>query len=320
MVDLSGISEFAAVVEAGNFTAAAQRLGLSKSAVSARIIELERRLGARLLHRSTRSITLTEVGHIYHAHCVRLLARANMGEEAVQDFEAGPRGRLRIACTADFAADHIVPMLPEFRGRYADIVPDLVVSDEIADLTPENIDVAIRFGPLVSPNLVVRRLGPLRGFAVAAPAYVERRGMPTNPDDLSRQDCLIFSPYPWGVEWPFLHVRSGERRRVRVKDAAWFDNGSVLRGATLAGLGITLLATPLCAAHLRDGTLVNVLPDWDPDAQEGATVERAICAVYPDNKWIPLKVRVFVDCLAERIGDPPYWDRGVEPSAGQRCS
>jgi len=320
VVDLTGISEFAAVVEAGNFTAAARRLGLSKSAVSARIIALERRLGARLLHRSTRSITLTEAGQVYHAHCVQLLARASLGEEAVQDCGGGPRGRLRIACTADFAADHIVPMLAEFRVRYADIVPDLVVKDEMSDLTSENIDVAVRFGPLVSPNLVVRRLGPLRGFAVASPGYVERHGVPEAPDDLAARDCLIFSPYPWGAAWPFVHSRSGARRRVRVKDSAWFSNGAVLRSATLTGLGITLLATPLCARHLQDGTLVNVLPDWIPDAQEGETIERAICVVYPDNKWIPLKVRAFVDYLAERIGDPPYWDRALDHQAGVAAS
>lgn len=307
-VDLTGIPEFVAVADAGSLTEAAERLQLSKSTISARLIALERRLGARLLVRSTRNVALTEVGRVYHEHCARLLASARLGEEAVQEFGSGPRGRLRIGCTVDFAVDHILPALDDFHGRFPAIVPELVVRDEIIDLVSERIDVAIRFGPLVSPNLVVRRLGRLHGFAVAAPGYLEQRGMPRGPEDLAEQDCLIFSPYPWGTEWRFVHVRSGERRRVRVKDAAWFNNGLVLRAATLAGAGITLLATPLCAASLSDGRLVNPLPDWLPDTQEGATVDRAICAVYPDNKWIPLKVRAFVDYLAERIGDPPYWD------------
>lgn len=311
MVALDGIQEFVAVVEGGSFTGAATRLGLAKSVVSERITGLENRLGIRLLHRSTRSLTVTEAGRVYFESCVRLLATAVQGEEAVQELGRGPRGRLRITCTADFAADHIVPILGDFCARYPGVVPELILKDEFSDLLVEKIDLAVRFGPLTSPNMIVRRLGRLRGFVVAAPAYVERRGPLSGPDDLTAHDCLMFTPYPWGGEWRLINRHTGERRRVKVRERAWIGTGLVLRDSTLAGAGISLLATPLCGAFLRDGRLVDMLPGWEADVHEGATVERVVCVVYPDNKWIPPKVRAFVDFLVAHVGDPPYWDRGL---------
>ncbi len=314
MSDLEGIREFVAVVDTGSFTGAARALGLSKSVLSARVKELEKRLGVRLLHRTTRTLTLTEAGVSYHGRCKRLLSEAAAAAEALQDITGRPRGRLKISCTADFAVDHLVPLLREFTARHPDVVTDLAVSDEFVDLLKEKIDVAIRYTPLDNPSMVIRRLGKLHGFACASPDYVERHGFVRHPDELAERDCLIFTPYPWGLEWRFVDP-SGTRRRVTVRDRAWISNGHVLREATLAGAGISLLATTLCGEAIRCGRLVNVMPGWAPDVDE--TTERVICAVYPDNKWIPAKVKAFVDFLTERVGNPPYWDIGLPDDFGR---
>lgn len=308
-LDLLGIPEFVAAADAGNLTTAAAKLRLAKSTVSARILSLERRLGARLLARSTRQVALTEVGRVYHDHCVRLLARAKMGEEAVQEFGSEPRGRLRVACTAGFAANHIVPGLGAFRDAFPEIVPELIIDDRPADLVAENIDVAIRFGPMVNANMVVRRLSRLRALVVAAPAYIDKHGALSDPRELESRDCVVVTPYGWADRWPLVSRSTGERCEIRVRALAWVDSGLVALGATLAGLGISMLVTPLCGPSLRDGQLVDALPGWVPDLRDGESSEREVCIVYPDNRMIPLKVRSFVDFLTDRIGDPPSWDR-----------
>ena len=307
-LDLTGIPEFVAVADAGSLTEAASRLRLAKSTVSARIVSLERRLGARLLIRSTRQVALTEVGRVYHDHCVRLLARARLGEEAVQEFGSEPRGRLRVTCTAGFAANHIVPCLGAFRDTYPEIVPELIIDDRPTDLVAENIDVAIRFGPMVNANMVVRRLSRLRALVVAAPAYIEKHGALSDPRELESRDCLVLTPYGWADRWPLVNRTTGERREIPVRALSWLDSGLVALSATLAGVGISMLVTPLCGPYLRDGALVNILPDWVPDLRDGETSDREVCIVYPDNRMIPLKVRAFVDFLTERIGNPPSWD------------
>ena len=305
---LAGVLEFAAVVQAKSFSAAARRLALPKSVVSARVRKLEDRLEARLLHRSTRSLRLTEAGEAFYQRCGDVLDAVKQAEDAVASLARGAHGRLRVSCTADFAADHIAPLLPALRERHPEVTVDLVIGDTYANLTEEGLDVAIRYGPLQDPNLVFRRLGAQRGFPVAAPEYLARRGAPREPEDLAEHDCLIFTPFPWGDHWRFVDG-CGQRKQVRVREAFWTNSGAVLREATLRGAGISLLATVLAGVPLREGRLARVLPDWTPDLSEDP--QRSIFAVYPDNLWIPAKVRAFVDFLAERIGDPPYWDEGI---------
>lgn len=304
----AGVLEFATVVEERGFSAAARRLGLPKSVVSARVRQLENRLETRLLHRSTRAVALTEAGAAYYERCRDAVAAMRAAEQAVHSAAGAVLGRLRISCTADFAADHIAPLLAPFRAEHPGVVVELAISDSYVNLLGEGVDVAIRYGPLADPNLVFRRLGPQRGFPLASPAYVARRGLPTAPEELAEHDCLIFTPFPWGGEWRFVDA-AGERRRVRVRETMWTDNGTALRAATLQGAGVSLMATVLAGAAQREGRLIRVLPDWEPDLSDrpGAS----IFAVYPDNLWIPPKVRAFVDFLSARIGVPPYWDDGV---------
>jgi DNA-binding transcriptional LysR family regulator len=305
---LIGVLEFAAVVQEKGFSAAARRLGLSKSVVSARVRQLENRLEARLLHRSTRALRLTEAGVAFYRSCQDILGAVRQAEGAVASLAGAVQGRLRVSCTADFAADHIAPLLAPFREKYPEVDVDLAISDSYVNLLGEGVDVAIRYGPLADPNVVFRRLGPQRGFPVASPDYVRRRGLPMAPEELTAHDCLIFTPFAWGGEWRFVN-RAGERRRVKVRETMWTNSGVVLRTAARHGAGISLLATVLAGRELRDGRLVRVLPDWEPDLSDrpGAS----IFAAYPDNVRVPPKVRAFVDFLSARIGDPPYWDDGV---------
>jgi DNA-binding transcriptional LysR family regulator len=305
MAALDGVQEFVAVAQTGSFTASAQRSGITKSAVSVRVAALEECLGVRLLQRSTRRMGLTDVGRAYLGQCCRVIDAANDAQAIARSFSDRPQGRLRISCTSDFASDHLAPALEEFITLYPDVTPDILVTDEFIDLLVEDIEVAIRFTPLEDQGMVVRRLGKLWGHAVASADYVARHGTLDSPEELGEHACLIFTPYPWGNQWRFINA-GGERRRVQVRDVAWVSQGAALRAAILAGAGITLLATPLSGVYLRSGELVNVLPTWAPDADEAT--QRAVCAVFPRGRFIPLKVRVFVDFIANRISDPPYWD------------
>lgn len=305
MIDrLSGLIEFVAVVDEGGFSSAARRLGVSKSVVSQRVGQLEARLGTRLLMRSTRAVSLTEAGETFLGGCREALGSLEQAESAARATSDEPQGCVRLSCTADFAADHVAPLLPLLRHAHPRLEVELRVSDSYVDLVSEGLDLAIRYGPLTTESMVMRRLGPQRGVFVASPSYIERRGMPTDPEDLAEHDCLIFTPFPWGTQWRFVHERRGARD-VRVRAALHSNSGLVLRCAAVAGTGVALLATLLASPAILDGSLVTVLPGWQPRVD---ATPRAVFAVYPDNRFVPPKVRVLVDALARRFGDPPHWD------------
>jgi DNA-binding transcriptional LysR family regulator len=303
--DLSGIAEFAAVVEEGSFTAAARRLSQSKSLVSERVSSLEARLGMRLQHRTTRRVAVTEAGTAYFEHCRRILREAASGWEALQALGGEPRGILRLACPVGFSVNHLMPALPDFHRRYPHIEVAVHAADTMTDLVAERIDVAVRAGRRGNPNVVIRTLAPLRFVIVAGPDYLARRGAPERPADVPRHDSLIYEPLLWGEEWRF-HKPDGTIERTRLSGRLRTNSGETVKAACLAGLGLALFPTFEVSDHLHSGRLVAVLRDHPLDLED-----RAVYAVFPDNLRIPPKVRAFVDFLAARIGDPPYWDRGL---------
>jgi DNA-binding transcriptional LysR family regulator len=299
---LDGIAVFARVVDAGSFSVAARRLGISKSAASAQVKRLEERLGVRLLNRTTRRLAPTEAGAAYYRHCTRILAEAEAAEREAAALHAEPRGTLRISAPDAFGSMHVAPAVPEFVARYPDVAIDLSLSAAHVDLVEAGLDLAIRIGTLADSALVVRRLAPSRPLLCASPAYLAARGEPHEPRALARHNCLRVNVLPWGGEWR-LASRSGEVR-VTVDGNLRSDSAEALRAAALAGLGIALLPSWAVADELRAGRLRRVLPRWELPAS-------AISAAYPSGRQMSAKVRAFVDHLARRFGRTPYWEEGL---------
>ncbi len=299
---LDGIAAFALVVETGSFTAAARRLKLSKSAVSAHVQRLEERLGIQLLHRTTRRLSTTEAGRAYHQFCVRILADAEAAEQAAGALHREPRGTLRISAPDAFGWMHVAPAVVSFRERFPDITVDLTLEERHVNLVDEALDLAIRIGTLPDSPLIVRRLAPSRLLLCAAPAYLQRRGRPSSPQQLRSHACLVFPPLWRDGHWQL----AGKRRQERVPVAGTIVSNSaeVLRAAALGGVGIASLPTWAICDELRSGALEAVLPGWAP-------APSVIHAVYPGNRRMSAKVRAFVDHLARHFGRTPYWNRGL---------
>ena len=308
MDTISGMITFARVVEANSFSEAARRLGVSKSAVSKQIARLEDRLGARLLNRTTRRISPTEVGAAFYERCARIVAEVEEAELAVTRLQAEPRGVLRVNAPMSFGILHLAPAIAVFMKRYPDLEIDLTLNDRFVDLIDEGYDLAIRIGTMADSSLIARKLAPSRLVACAAPAYLRRRGLPTVPRDLADHECLIYSLATAGDLWKFTDSE-GTPQPVRVSARLKVNNGDVMRDIAAAGLGLTVLPTFIAAKGLEAGTLVPVLTDY-------RLPETAVSAVYPQNRHLSPKIRVFVDFLAGRFGPEPYWDReaGIKAS------
>lgn len=303
MQSINEMAAFARVVEAHSFSAAAERLGTSKSAVSAQVRRLEARMGVRLLNRTTRRLSLTEAGAACYRHCARLLAEAEAAEQAVSAFHGEPRGTLRISAPDTFGWMHVAPALGAFAARYPGLTLDLSLSAKRVDLIDERVDLAIRIGALPDSSYVTRRLAPSRIIVCAAPAYLASHGALRDPNDLARHNCFRFTPLGWGVEWRLRDPKGP--LRVQIGGTFVTDSGEALREAALAGIGVALMPSWMVGDELRSGALVQVLERWTPPPVP-------IQAVYPSNRQTASKVRVFVDHLAKRFGPKPYWERGLK--------
>jgi DNA-binding transcriptional LysR family regulator len=303
MDPLDGIAAFARVVDSGSFSAAARRLNVSKSAISAHVQRLEARLGVRLLNRTTRRLSLTEAGAAYYRHCARILAEAEAAEQAATTLQREPRGTLRISAPESFGRMHVAPAVPAFLKRYPDLTLDINLSPAYENLVDKGLDLAIRIGKLEDSALVVRKLASSRLVLCAAPAYLEQRGTPRHAEDLASHNCLCANVLAWGDEWRLVGKHGEER--VAVSGSLRSDNAEMLRAAALDGVGIATLPTWAVAEELRSGMLRRVLLGWEPPVS-------GIYAVYPGNRLMSMKVRVFVDHLARCFGRTTYWEEGVK--------
>lgn len=298
---LAAIEAFVAVAECGSFSQAAERLHASKSVVSRQIGALEAELGARLLHRTTRALTLTEAGRSYLERATRILADLAEANASVGQLQAAPRGRLRVNAPMSFGFLHLAPALPDFLARYPDVAVELTMNDRFVDLVDEGFDVAVRIGKLDDSSLVARKLAPMRRTVCAAPAYLEERGTPTSPDDLKAHECLCYTYLGLSQEWRFVRP-DGRPWPVEVHGRLHANNGDALRAAALRGFGIAVLPSFLVGGDVRSGALVSLLGPFLPQ-------DSAVYAVYPHARHLSPKVRAFIDFVAERFGPEPYWDR-----------
>ncbi|RWO31653.1 MAG: LysR family transcriptional regulator [Mesorhizobium sp.] len=288
---------FLAVVEEGDFSAAARRLRMTPSAVSKIIGRLESRLGVRLLQRSTRRISLTAEGSTYAESARRILNDIKEAEIAVQP-GAEPRGRLRVSLPSAFGHRLIVPMLPAFIDRYPAVELELMFTDAIVDLLAEATDVAVRVAAHSDSRLVVRRLAPNRRVICASPRYLERHGMPTTPDDLQGHICLGVTARGGLNIWEFDGPDGLQSMRIRSPIEA--SSTEALRRLALAGIGIIRMSEILVGPDIEAGRLTALLTGYNhPD---GAP----ICAVYPPGRILSPRVRVLVDFLAEQFANPPW--------------
>lgn len=300
MEDLQRMAIFARVVEEKSFSAAARRLGLSKSLVSKQVTQLERSVGARLLNRTTRALSLTEAGSVFYEHCSRIVEELEEAKLAVGRLHSEPRGLLRLTAPVAFGRLHIATALPDFLSRYPEVKIDMATTDRFVDLAEEGYDLAIRIIDQPAPTLVARKLAPVNRKLVATPEYFERHGVPESPADLEQHNCLTYTYFnpqdPWRLRGPDgdISVRATGNLRVNDDDA--------LAAAVVQGLGLALLPTFLIGGELQTGQLQAALSQYIP-------VERYIYAVYLANRHVSAKVRAFIDFLVDRFGPEPYWDR-----------
>ena len=293
------MTTFITVVDNGSFSAAADRLGLSRAQVSKSVMQLETHLGTRLLNRTTRRISLTATGRAYYDRSRTILQDVDELEEITREHSIQPRGVLTVAVPTSFGLLHLSPLIPRYIERYPEVQVSLSLADRFIDLVAEGFDLALRIAELEDSSLVARRIAPCRRVLCAAPAYLEKFGTPAVPQDLAIHRCLVYSnelkPDTWTLQGP------GGIESVRVNGPVCADNGDVLRIAALAGLGVTLLPTFIVGPDLSSGRLQTVLDDFCPP-------DIAINAVYPSRRHLSARVRTFVDFVAQQFAGKPSWD------------
>lgn len=298
---LTSLGVFVAAVDEGSFAAAARRFGLSAAMAGKHVSAIETDLNVRLLQRTTRRLSLTEAGQIYYERARRILEAFDEANREAGDSQGTVRGVLRVAAPVTFGAMHLGNVVARYLEDHPHVNVEVQLADRYVDLVDAGVDVAIRIGRLQDPGVVMRWLAPCRMVVCASPAYLARHGTPRKPEDLRRAPRLAFSEAVSGGDWTLLDARN----RAHVIDGPCrmaVNNTQMLLAAALAGAGITYGPTFVFGEHLRRGELVALLPAY-------RATDLAIQAVYPSAQRIPLKVRRFVDYLAETFGDQPPWDQ-----------
>jgi DNA-binding transcriptional LysR family regulator len=289
------------VVDAGSFAGAADKLDLSRGMTSRYVAQIEAHLGVRLLNRTTRRLSLTGPGADYHQRCAQILALLDEAESSAAQDAAVPRGILRVTSPSIFAIGHLDRAISEYVRRYPGVQVDLSLNEHIVDLVEEGFDLAVRIARKIDPGLIARPLTRARMVPAASPAYLKANGAPRSPEDLAAHNCLFFAHSPYGNEWRFR--RRGAQRVVRVSGNLRANDGRPLVNAAIEGLGVILEPAFLVHEALRQKRLVRILPDWDTD-------EILVFLVWANRKFLPPKVRTFIDFLVERFGPDPDWESG----------
>lgn len=295
MQDLNDLLYFAEVVDQGSFAAAGRALGIPKSRLSRRIAELEARLGARLLQRTTRKLSLTQAGEIYHRHCVAMREHAEAADEAVQQVQSEPRGLVRVSCPITLAQTTVGPLVPCFLALHPMVRIEMIVTNRVIDLVQEGVDVALRVRATLddSGTLVVKHLGPTLGLLVASPQLLQRYGHPAAADELGRLPTVNMNAVDGRASWR-LAGPAGEVFELEHRPVYTADDLHTLKFAAVLGTGMCILPDYMCAEELRSGQLVPVLPGWGPRASR-------VLAVFPSRRGMVPAVRRFLDFLGDNI-------------------
>lgn len=290
----ASMEAFVRVVDAGSFTRAAERLGVTRAAVSKHVRQLEEHLGVRLLNRTTRQVALTETGATFYERATSILDDMAEAELAASRLNEEPRGVLRVAAPMSFGTLHLADAIGDFMTHWPDVTVQLSLNDRFVDLIEEGFDVGVRIGNLSDSSLIARKIAPMPIVLCAAPDYLRKHGAPASPDELRKHDCLHYGNLETGGSWK-LEDRSGTTRSVNITSRICVNNGDVLRKVALAGQGIALLPSFLILDDVRAGTLSHVLPAY-------TAPEASLYALYPPNRYLAAKVRVFIDHLVAFAG------------------
>ena len=300
MYDLNLMIIFAHVVNEQSFSAAARKLNVSRSSVSKSVAKLEQALGASLLNRNTRHLSLTEVGAAFFEYCMRVGYEAEEAHKMIDNLNAQPRGVLKIVASVAFGTLHIAPAVGDFLRRYPELDIDMTITDRIVDLAEEGYDVAISVMSDLPQTLVARKLAPIRRRLCATPAYFQEFGIPESPEDLVKHNCLDYIHSGdrglWRFTGPDGDVSISVSGKLRIND------DEALSQVVLSGFGIALLPTFIIGKDLQAKRLKSVLSEYIPTKQQ-------VYALYLPKRNLPIKIRVFVDFLVERFGVDPYWDQ-----------
>jgi DNA-binding transcriptional LysR family regulator len=289
---------FVNVVEAGSFAGAAKRLDVSVSSVSRQIAELEAHLDARLLNRTTRRLSLTESGRVFHERSVQLLADLDEAEQSANAGTAKPHGTLRLTCAITFGARHLAPAIAAFVTSYPAMRFDVELSDRAVDLVEEGFDVAVRIGDIGSQNLVGRKVGETRLVCCAAPSYLQRKGEPRTPEDLAAHACLTYAYSTLRNVWRFVD-RQGREHPAKIAGPVHANNGRFLEALAVEGVGIAFEPDFIVGPDIRAGRLVPILRGFRAPLTN-------IHVVYPSRRHLSAKVRVFIDFLTQRFSTPDW--------------
>jgi DNA-binding transcriptional LysR family regulator len=299
MDKLEAMNAFVKVVALGSYAEAGRALGLTRSAVSKAVMELEQLLGARLLDRTTRRVSATEAGLAYYESCLDIVARVEETEMQVSRLHDEPKGVLKVNAPVSFGVLHLGPLIAEVMASYPDLKIELTLNDRFIDPIEEGFDVTIRIGILADSSLIARRLAPARRVLVAAPEYLKRLGVPARPDDLIQHRCLNYGHTTTLQRWQL--TQEGGIINLAINSVLCSNNGDVLRAAALGGQGITKLPTFLVGADIKARRLKVVLPDYRP-------TDLGIFALYAPNRYLAAKTRLLIDFLVARFGERPAWD------------
>jgi len=306
MNKLQAMEVFVQVVDTGSFTRAAEMLQLPKATVSTLVQSLETALSAKLLHRTTRLVTVTTDGAAYYERCIRILSDVRDAEESLSRTRLSPSGRLRVDVPTGLASEILIPALPTFFERYPDIMMELGSSDRPVDLVEEGVDCAVRGGDLFDDNLIARRVGVVNFVTAASPGYLARYGMPRHPRELERHRCVKYFSAKTGKTYDWDFQRGEESIELPMPGVIALNDSNAYVHAGLAGLGIIQMADYLLDQHVDAGRLVRVLGDW-------ASRPLPVHIVYPQNRHLSAKVRVFVEWVSDLFARHPHMQIGALP-------
>ena len=303
MPDTDDMAIFVRIIELGSLSAAGRDMRMSPAVVSNRVARLEGSLGVRLLNRTTRRVSPTAEGATFYDHCLSILNELEQAESVISERLTEPRGPLKVTLPTAFGRLHVAPHVPAFLARHPHLQVRLHLTDSLVDLVQERIDLAIRIAELADSQAIARKLAPNRRVIVAAPAYLARHPAPAEPADLLKHNCLLLRfpgsrQYRWTLEGPDGPVT------LRVAGTMDANNGEVLRDWCLAGHGLALKSLWEIVDDLNEDRLRVVLPGFPPQGH-------AFYALYPHSRYLPARVRVFIDFLAEIYGPAPYWERAL---------
>ena len=291
MDKLRSMEVFVAAVDTGSFTAAAERFGISAVMVGKHVRELEQRLGAALLTRTTRRQSLTEIGRHYADQCRTILSQIDAAERGAESLRMAPRGVLKVSCAVSFGMDWLAPMIADYLEQYPEVIVDLNLNDRMIDMVEEGFDIAVRIGTLEDSSLVARPLGPYGVVVCGSPDYLARRGVPQVPADLAQHECLEFSGWVPQARWRLKGEKDGRNvplSRLRA------NNSYALKQAALAGFGLIMQAEVVLAQDIAAGRLVRVLDDYLP-------TPRPMHLLYPRDRQPTPKLTSFIDFMLSRF-------------------